>query len=140
MILIIIILAIGVIHSIVFELRFHSSRIMSTEGGNPTQTQPLRAVNGSRKHRGHSKGRQGAGNVPGPAKAVTVDAVPPTEPEDGTVCWICAEPVKFYSVSECNHRTCHVCALRLRALYKRMDCTFCKVHMVTRGTQENAHL
>jgi hypothetical protein len=41
-------------------------------------------------------------------------------------CWICAEPVKYWSVSECNHRTCHVCALRLRALYKKMECTFCK--------------
>lgn len=47
--------------------------------------------------------------------------------DDGTVCWICAEPVKYWSVSECNHRTCHVCALRLRALYKKLECTFCKV-------------
>jgi hypothetical protein len=46
---------------------------------------------------------------------------------DTETCWICAEPVKYYSVSECNHRTCHVCALRLRALYKRQECTFCKV-------------
>ncbi|KAI0247918.1 hypothetical protein BJV78DRAFT_856343 [Lactifluus subvellereus] len=51
-------------------------------------------------------------------------------PEDASqeqdLCWICAEPVKYYAVSECNHRTCHVCALRLRALYKKLDCTFCK--------------
>lgn len=47
--------------------------------------------------------------------------------EDDDVCWICAELVKYWSVSECNHRTCHVCALRLRALYKKTDCTFCKV-------------
>ncbi|KAG7100058.1 hypothetical protein E1B28_001843 [Marasmius oreades] len=46
--------------------------------------------------------------------------------EEEAVCWICAEPVKYYSVSACNHRTCHVCALRLRALYKKKDCTFCK--------------
>ncbi|KAI1784004.1 hypothetical protein LXA43DRAFT_1044548 [Ganoderma leucocontextum] len=46
--------------------------------------------------------------------------------EDSAVCWICAEPVKYWSVSQCNHRTCHVCALRLRALYKKMECTFCK--------------
>ncbi len=44
------------------------------------------------------------------------------------VCWICAEPVKYYALSECNHRTCHVCALRLRALYKKIECTFCKVY------------
>lgn len=46
---------------------------------------------------------------------------------DEDVCWICAEPVKYYSLSECNHRTCHVCALRLRALYKKLECAFCKV-------------
>jgi hypothetical protein len=46
---------------------------------------------------------------------------------EGDICWLCAEPVKYYSVSECNHRTCHVCAVRLRALYKKMECTFCKV-------------
>lgn len=47
--------------------------------------------------------------------------------DEEDVCWLCAEPVKFYSVAECNHRTCHVCAVRLRALYKKMECTFCKV-------------
>ena len=47
------------------------------------------------------------------------------------LCWICAEPIKYYAVSECNHRTCHVCALRLRALYKKLDCTFCKVRVAS---------
>lgn len=108
----------------------------------PTHTQPP-AVNGrgSGKHRGHTKSRQATSNaVPGLAQTVAVNAVPPTEPEDGAVCWICAEPVKFYSVSECNHRTCHVCALRLRALYKRMDCTFCKVTVPCSVTRGNAHI
>lgn len=50
-----------------------------------------------------------------------------TSEEDSPACWICAEPIKFYALSECNHRTCHVCSVRLRALYKKMDCTFCKV-------------
>jgi len=55
------------------------------------------------------------------------------QPDDASqeqdLCWICAEPIKYYAVSECNHRTCHVCALRLRALYKKLDCTFCKVRV-----------
>ncbi|EMD38121.1 hypothetical protein CERSUDRAFT_82356 [Gelatoporia subvermispora B] len=54
------------------------------------------------------------------------DASKASEADDGNLCWICAEPVKYWSVSECNHRTCHVCALRLRALYKKLECTFCK--------------
>ncbi|KAF8495377.1 hypothetical protein JB92DRAFT_2747842 [Gautieria morchelliformis] len=109
---------------------------MSAAGGTPTQTQPLRAVNGNdgggRKHRGHNKGRQAAPSaVTGPTQAITPTLASPAESEDGTVCWICAELVKIYSLSECNHRTCHVCALRLRALYKRMDCTFCKYPQTT---------
>lgn len=51
------------------------------------------------------------------------------EVDDSAICFICAEPIKYYAVSQCNHRTCHVCALRLRALYKKTDCTFCKVRV-----------
>ncbi|KAJ6563571.1 hypothetical protein DFH09DRAFT_1476168 [Mycena vulgaris] len=58
--------------------------------------------------------------------AVPTTAEEAEEEEDSAICWICAEPVKYYAVSECNHRTCHVCSLRLRALYKKTDCTFCK--------------
>jgi hypothetical protein len=54
-------------------------------------------------------------------------AVALSDAGDVDVCWICAEPVKYYAVPECNHRTCHTCALRLRALYKKLECTFCKV-------------
>ncbi|CAE6427361.1 unnamed protein product [Rhizoctonia solani] len=97
----------------------------------------------SRRGRGGRRGgRGGRGNnatsnptarpVPaatnGPANSDKI--VPKPDPVNGdsdeAICWICAEPVKFYALSECNHRTCHVCALRLRALYKRTDCTFCK--------------
>ena len=52
-----------------------------------------------------------------------------SQEDDTGICWICAEPVKYYSVSECNHRTCYVCALRLRALYNKQECVFCKVRL-----------
>lgn len=64
-------------------------------------------------------------------KAVVEESAASVEDNDAAICWICAEPVKYYSVPECNHRTCHVCALRLRALYKKTDCTFCKVRTAT---------
>lgn len=91
---------------------------------------------GGNRGRDGNRGRGGRQNnqtkAPPPAEKPTeaVEAPAVTEPSeagDGEVCWICAEPVKYYAVSQCNHRTCHVCALRLRALYKRNDCTFCKV-------------
>ena len=47
------------------------------------------------------------------------------------LCYICTEPVKYYVLGLCSHRTCHVCALRLRALYKKRECTFCKVSGAT---------
>ncbi|OJT06115.1 E3 ubiquitin-protein ligase hel2 [Trametes pubescens] len=109
---------------------------------------------GNARGRGASRGRRGRGGqknnaardpthaskpVDAPSDGNTEQQLAPSEAarqaaakadasgvDDGTVCWICAEPVKYWSVSECNHRTCHVCALRLRALYKKLECTFCK--------------
>ncbi|KAK7038178.1 hypothetical protein R3P38DRAFT_2904840 [Favolaschia claudopus] len=110
-----------------------------------TQSQP-RSQRGTGK-RGNNRGNnRGRGGSRGAARAGTnanavqtveetvqpstaVEAIPEDQvaTEDSAVCWICAEPIKYYAVSECNHRTCHVCSLRLRALYKKNDCTFCKV-------------
>lgn len=45
---------------------------------------------------------------------------------DVEVCFICASPVSHNSVAPCNHRTCHICALRLRALYKTKACAHCR--------------
>lgn len=47
--------------------------------------------------------------------------------EEAEVCFICASPVVHNSVALCNHRTCHICALRLRALYKTRACAHCRV-------------
>ena len=100
-----------------------------------TQTQP-----GQRGRRGTTRGRGRGGNRGHQRVTQTSESQTPSNPdtsskpeesqtfdEESSICWICAEPVKYYSISECNHRTCHICALRLRALYKKNDCTFCKV-------------
>ncbi|KAJ7043030.1 hypothetical protein C8F04DRAFT_1218783 [Mycena alexandri] len=108
-----------------------------------TQSQP-RSQRGQGK-RGNNRGRRGsrgAGQAQGarpavqdtnkPGEVTTVPVIVTLDDQDQVgddevaLCWICAEPVKYYAVSECNHRTCHVCSLRLRALYKKNDCTFCK--------------
>jgi hypothetical protein len=47
--------------------------------------------------------------------------------EEAEVCFICASPVEHLALSPCNHRTCHICALRLRALYKSKACAHCRV-------------
>jgi hypothetical protein len=43
------------------------------------------------------------------------------------VCFICANPVAHHSIAPCNHTTCHICGLRMRALYKTKDCAHCRV-------------
>lgn len=58
--------------------------------------------------------------------------------DDGEVCFICASPVEHTSVSPCNHRTCHICALRLRALYKNKGCAHCRVSF-TRSSNFQSH-
>ena len=45
---------------------------------------------------------------------------------DDDVCFICANPIQHHSVAPCNHVTCHICALRMRALYKNKDCAHCR--------------
>lgn len=51
----------------------------------------------------------------------------PVEDEDAELCFICTEPIVTYAVSACDHRTCHLCALRLRSLYRTRNCAYCKV-------------
>lgn len=57
------------------------------------------------------------------------------EPEkdeiEAEVCFICASPAIHNSIAPCNHRTCHICALRLRALYKSRACAHCRVSRPT---------
>ncbi|WFC98713.1 RING-type E3 ubiquitin transferase [Malassezia yamatoensis] len=55
-----------------------------------------------------------------------VENAPIEADEDAEICFICAEPVTLFSVPPCNHRVCHICSMRLRALWKKRDCTFCK--------------
>jgi E3 ubiquitin-protein ligase ZNF598 len=50
--------------------------------------------------------------------------------EEGEVCFICASAIEHLSIAPCNHQTCHICALRLRALYKKRDCAYCKVRNI----------
>ncbi|KAF7725821.1 hypothetical protein EC973_009244 [Apophysomyces ossiformis] len=53
------------------------------------------------------------------------------EDEDAELCFICTEPIVTYAVSACDHRTCHLCALRLRSLYKTRNCAYCKAEQKT---------
>lgn len=53
------------------------------------------------------------------------------EDDDVEVCFICASPVAHNSVAPCNHRTCHICSLRLRALYKTKACAHCRTEAMT---------
>lgn len=45
---------------------------------------------------------------------------------EAEVCFICASPVVHNAIAPCNHRTCHICSLRLRALYKTRACAHCR--------------
>ena len=56
---------------------------------------------------------------------------PATAKKDDTIeaeiCFICASDVVYQCLTPCNHRTCHICGLRMRALYKNNDCAHCRV-------------
>jgi E3 ubiquitin-protein ligase ZNF598 len=92
--------------------------------------------------RGRGRGGRGVGGRPyGTTPDRTSQPVPslPSEPQeksksvdetedtDGEVCFICASPVIHTSIAPCNHKTCHICSLRMRALYKTKACAHCRV-------------
>ncbi|CAH7667874.1 hypothetical protein PPACK8108_LOCUS2313 [Phakopsora pachyrhizi] len=64
------------------------------------------------------------------------------EEEEEDVCLICAEPIEYYAIGVCSHQTCHICCLRMRALYKKRDCPLCKTELpaVVFTTQSGALL
>lgn len=59
-----------------------------------------------------------------PSEQLAPVHVPDFEAQDET-CFICAEPVHILALPPCSHKTCHVCFVRLKALYKKTTCTFC---------------
>ncbi|KAI0189285.1 hypothetical protein F4808DRAFT_445585 [Astrocystis sublimbata] len=61
-----------------------------------------------------------------PATATATTTNDDGEDVEAEVCFICASPVIHQSVAPCNHRTCHICALRMRALYKNKECAHCR--------------
>ncbi|KAH9484495.1 E3 ubiquitin-protein ligase hel2 [Psilocybe cubensis] len=113
------------------------SRPATTESGRGTGKRANRSRGGNNNNRESNRNSRPATNTKGKEVVVAegensqvpvkqLAAVALSEDGDVEICFICAEPVKYYAVSECNHRTCHICAIRLRALYKKRDCTFCK--------------
>ncbi|KID84294.1 Zinc finger, RING/FYVE/PHD-type [Metarhizium guizhouense ARSEF 977] len=57
---------------------------------------------------------------------VPTPATPADADDDADICFICANPVAHHSIAPCNHATCHICGLRMRALYKTKDCAHCR--------------
>ena len=84
----------------------------------------------------NSSGEQGsktAAILPPPPAAQSVPSTETIEEDAGEttgeadVCFICASDVIHQCLAPCNHRTCHICGLRMRALYKNKDCAHCRV-------------
>lgn len=73
-------------------------------------------------------GREASADAENSATTTTI-VTAPLIAEDGAEhsCFICTENIVIFAVSDCNHRTCHLCSLRLRALYKTKNCAYCKV-------------
>ncbi|KAN0122893.1 hypothetical protein V8E51_001219 [Hyaloscypha variabilis] len=68
-----------------------------------------------------------AGKIDGGEKREVKEVKEVKEGEvEAEVCWICASPIEHESIAPCNHRTCHICCLRMRALYKDKNCAHCR--------------
>ena len=61
------------------------------------------------------------------AEGETVSAAPVDGDAEAEVCFICASTISHTAVTPCNHRSCHICSLRYRALYKTKACPYCRL-------------
>ncbi|KAJ2724956.1 hypothetical protein GGI07_001618 [Coemansia sp. Benny D115] len=76
-----------------------------------------------------SKGAASTARPKNGEAATEANAGDADDAEDVPVCFICADTIKFYAIGECDHRTCSLCNLRLRALFKSKACPYCKTEL-----------
>ncbi|KAF2281010.1 uncharacterized protein EI97DRAFT_18025 [Westerdykella ornata] len=97
-------------------------------GGNRGQGRGNREDGGNRGGARVSEKSLGKAPAATDAQSGSAPATAPLDAEDtdAEVCFICASPIQHTAVTPCNHRTCHICALRLRALYKVKTCAHCR--------------
>ncbi|KAL3666142.1 hypothetical protein V7S43_008931 [Phytophthora oleae] len=51
----------------------------------------------------------------------------PEEDDEPEICLLCADPIKFYAVGECNHHgICSKCSMRMRLIMDDRNCPMCK--------------
>jgi len=74
---------------------------------------------------------EAASNIQGDLGVSKEEPQDNAEAEDVEVCFICASPIDHTAIAPCNHQTCHICALRLRALYKTRACAHCRVCLLS---------
>ncbi|KAI8935970.1 hypothetical protein NX059_007474 [Plenodomus lindquistii] len=92
------------------------------------------------------KGKAPVGEQNGPAQVAftkpSLQQQSVNEDEDVEVCFICASAVQHTAVAPCNHRTCHICSIRMRALYKTKACAHCRTesdHVVLTDDHEKQY-
>ncbi|CAH1763827.1 122_t:CDS:10 [Entrophospora sp. SA101] len=99
--------------------------------------------NNNQRHRG-----RGERSFPRSSNAINItkkDLTISKDDNDSTssenLCMICASRINYYALGVCNHRVCHLCSLRMRALYKTKQCTYCKTEqskiIITRDSEKN---
>lgn len=96
-----------------------------------TEVKAKAAANAGNKNRNFRKSHAKQTKKPAVKKAQEEEGSSSSEEDDGELCFICTEPIKTFAVAQCDHRTCHKCTLRLRALYDTRNCAYCKVSCYT---------
>ncbi|KAF4028305.1 R3H domain [Phytophthora infestans] len=61
------------------------------------------------------------------AHEAATSASTPEEDDEPEYCILCADPIKFYAVGECNHHgICSKCSMRMRLIMDDRNCPMCK--------------
>ncbi|RLN82137.1 hypothetical protein BBJ28_00007476 [Nothophytophthora sp. Chile5] len=104
----------------------HTDAAATASLGSPTAQSPTGTTGEEAKPPAPRQRKQRSRKAAGPAQeAVSVVIV--EEDKEKDACLLCADPIKFYAIGECNHHgICSKCSMRMRLIMDDRNCPMCK--------------
>lgn len=100
-----------------------------TRTANKSAKKKTKAGSGEQSKDGQPHQAPPNGAISEPSQHEAASQAKATAEEEGEteVCLLCADPIKFYAIGECNHLgICSKCAMRMRLIMKDRNCPMCK--------------
>uniref|UniRef100_K3WZB0 RING-type E3 ubiquitin transferase n=1 Tax=Globisporangium ultimum (strain ATCC 200006 / CBS 805.95 / DAOM BR144) TaxID=431595 RepID=K3WZB0_GLOUD len=106
---------------------FQPSHSNGNSAGSTTQPPSQKKKPARKTSKANANGKGGAQPRKSDEEAASVSAAGEEQSDEVEQCLLCADPIKFYAVGECNHTgICSKCFMRMRIIMNDKACPMCK--------------